>query len=355
MTHLIPVPLGRLVTGGLLLLTAACSSPGNSSGPSTAQNTRSAALPAEIYIVRDTLIREQIKALGTLFPNEEVVLVSETPKRLVKINFQEGAFVKKGQLLFQLDDADLQAQLKKLQAQRKIIANDEARTAALLKLEGVSRQEYERVAGSVETIDADIELVNVEIEKTQIRAPFNGRTGIRRVSTGAFVNPNTPLVSLEDIEKIKLEFAVPEKYANSIALNQPVSFRVENSPRTFTARIVVVEPKIDQNTRSLFIRAIADNTDFQLIPGSSATVELSLKEISDTYLIPSQAVIPTLKGNSVLKVRNGRATSSDVEIGLRTNLRVQVTQGLAPGDTIMVTNILRAKEGVSVQPTSVIP
>lgn len=304
---------------------------------------------AEVYIVKDTTLQEKLNVLGSLVANERVQIVSESARRLIKINFQEGSYVQKGQLLFKLDDAGLQAQLKKLYAQRKLIANDEQRTAALLKLEGVSKQEYERVAGSIESIDADIEYVKVEIAQTEIRAPFSGKTGIRKVSEGAFVTQNMLLVTLEDINLIKVEFAVPEKYANSVALDQQVNFRVENSDKPYTATIKVIEPYVDQNTRSLFIRAVASNEDKKLLPGSSATVEVSLNEIRNTVIIPSIALIPSLEGNSVLTIENGKAAKTMVEVGLRTNTSVQITKGLQPGDSVMTTNILRAKPGTSVQ------
>jgi membrane fusion protein (multidrug efflux system) len=306
-------------------------------------------IAAEVYIVRDTTIQEYLDVLGSLVANEQVQIVSESAKRLVKVNFREGANVTKGQLLFKLDDADLKAQLKKLHAQRKLIASDEARTAALLKLEGVSKQEYERVAGSIESLDADIELIEVEINKTEIRAPFNGKTGIRKVSEGAFVTQNMPLVTLEDINLVKIEFAVPEKYANSLRLDQRIQFRVENSDTTYTGLVQVIEPFIDLNTRSLYVRAIASNTDKRLIPGSSATISLPLNEIENTKMVPAQALIPGLQGNNVLVVRNGKAQNVPVTIGLRTSSHVQITNGLQLGDTVMTTNILRAKPGIPVQ------
>lgn len=306
-------------------------------------------ISAEVYIIKDTTIHEYLDVLGSLVANERVQIVSESAKRLTKINFREGDYVTRGQLLFKLDDADLQAQLKKLHAQRKLIASDEARTAALLKLEGVSKQEYERVAGSIESLDADIELIKVEIGKTEIRAPFNGKTGIRKVSEGAFVTQNMPLVSLEDINYVKIEFAVPEKYANSLRLGQQIQFRVENSDTLYQGHIQVIEPFIDLNTRSLFVRAVASNMDKRLIPGSSATITAPLNEIKNTKMVPTQALIPGLEGNTVLVLRNGKAQNAKVTIGMRTSSHVQITDGLQPGDTVMTTNILRAKPGVPVQ------
>jgi membrane fusion protein (multidrug efflux system) len=306
-------------------------------------------IKAEVYVVKDTSIREEVRLVGSVVANEEVQIVSEQARRLVRVNFPDGATVRKGQLLFKLDDADLRAQLKKLTAQRKLSSGEEFRSASLLKLEGISKQEYERVASSIEVLDAEIEAVRVQLDKTEIRAPFNGKTGIRRVSEGAFVQPNLPLVTLEDINRVKIEFAVPEKYASRVRPGQEINFTVENSEETYPARVVVIEPKIDLNTRSLFIQAVADNRAGELVPGASAMIGLNLSAIEHTILIPTRALIPGLESNSVLLVRNGKAEKVRVETGLRTSRSVQVTGGLAFGDTIMTTNILRAKPGIPVQ------
>ncbi len=309
-------------------------------------------IPAEIYVVRDTSIQEQIRLVGSLVANEEVELVSEQARRLTKVNFPDGAYVRRGQLLFKLDDADLRSQLKKLTAQRRLSSGEESRSASLLKVEGISKQEYERVASSMEVLDAEIEAVKIQLAKTEIRAPFGGKTGIRRVSEGAFVQPNTPLVTLEDISQVKVEFAVPEKYANRVHLQQEIDFTVENSDQPFKARITVIEPKIDLNTRSLYIQAAADNKKEQLIPGSSATILLNLNVLEHTTLIPTQALVPGLESNSVLLVKGGKAEKAAVVTGIRTNRSVQIVEGLSAGDTIMTTNILRAKPGIPVRVVS---
>jgi membrane fusion protein (multidrug efflux system) len=315
-------------------------------------NTKSPvkSLSAEVYLVKDTTISEHITVVGSIVPNEEVQIVSEVSRKLTRVLLKEGAYVQKGQVMFRLDDSDLQADLKKLNAQRTFSAAAAGRQSSLLKIEGVSKQEYEQATSSLEAVDADIERTKVAIGKTILRAPFSGKTGIRRVSEGAFVTQNTVLTTLEDLAKVKIEFAVPEKYANGVKQNQSIRFRVENSPTTtYQAAILVIEPSIDQNTRSLFVRALADNTDGKLIPGSSATVELELNKIPNALMIPSQALIPGLEGNSVLKVKAGKVAKTNVSIGLRTNKAVQITEGIAQGDTIMTTNLLRAKADMPVK------
>ena len=307
------------------------------------------AIPAEVYVLKDTTISEQMRIVGSVVPNEEVQLVSEVSRKLTKILLKEGDYVQKGQVLFRLDDADLQARLKKLNAQRTYSAAAAERQARLLKIEGVSKQEYEQATSSLEAIDADIEMTRVEISKTIIRAPFAGKTGIRRVSEGAFVTQNTVMATVEDLSKVKIEFAVPEKYANGIKLKEDITFRVENSAVPYQASILVIEPAIDQRTRSLFVRALANNKDAQLIPGSSAMVELELNKIQNAIMIPSQALVSGLNGNSVWLVKAGKVARINVDIGFRTNRSVQITRGLVMGDTLMTTNLLRAKPDLEVK------
>lgn len=331
------------IVGAVVLL----SKNGKSSAPATQGGPApSKGLSAEVVVVNDTTLEENISVLGTLYANEEVELASEVAGRLVKINFQEGQFVKKGQLLFKLDDSELQGRLRILEARRNFVNSSVARMEALYKAEAVSREEYENELNSLEVLDAEIDLIKVQIEKTGIIAPFDGKTGIRRISQGAYVSPNTTLVNLEDMGDVKVEFAVPEKYSSKIKPGDKITFTVENNQRTYKAVVNVVDPKIDRTTRSLFVRAKADNPDFELVPGSSASIEVALGSKTKSLIVPSQSLIPNLSGYSVFVVQNGKAVQTSVTIGIRTSNSVQVISGLTKGDTVMTTNLLRVKEGL---------
>lgn len=337
-----------VVFGGLIFfLTRSGKSGTNSANPA---GSAAAGLKAEVVIVSDTVLEEKIAVLGTLFANEEVEVSSEVAGRLVGINFSEGQFVKKGQVLFKLDDSELQGQLKILEARKSYVSSSVKRMEALYRAEAVSREEYENELNSQEVLDAQIDLLKIQIDKTGITAPFDGKTGIRRISQGAYVNPNTPLVNLEDLGKIKVEFALPEKYASKIKPGQRISFTVENDARAYDATVHVVDPKIDPNTRSLFVRAMAENRDFRLVPGASASISVSLGGQENTLIVPSQALIPNLSGYSVYAIREGQARQVPVTIGLRTNNAVQILAGLSKGDTVMTTNLLRVKEGLQIDP-----
>jgi membrane fusion protein, multidrug efflux system len=337
-----------VVAGGLVFFLTR-NGKGEASGPVAATSVNKG-LAAEVILVKDTTLEEMVNVLGTIYANEEVEVASEVAGRLVRINFSEGQLVKKGQLLFKLDDSELQGRLKILEARKNFVSSSVKRMEALFKAEAVSREEYENELNSQEVLDAEIDLIQIQIGKTGILAPFDGKTGIRRISPGAYVNPNTTLVHLEDMGKVKIEFPLPEKYASKIKSGDKVTFTVENDSRTYEGTVNVVDPKIDQTTRSLFVRAVAENKDFMLVPGSSASVTVPIGGEENTLLIPSQALIPNLSGYTVYTVRDGKSVQTTVTVGLRTSNSVQITSGLSKGDTVMTTNLLRVKEGLAIDP-----
>lgn len=342
------IAVAVVVAGGLVFF---LTRNGQSETPvAPAASVASAGLRAEVILVKDTILEEKINVLGTVYANEEVELASEVPGRLMKINFTEGQLVKKGQLLFKLDDSELQGQLRILEARKNYVISSVKRMEALYKAEAVSREEYETELNSLEVLDAEIDLVQIQIRLMGIVAPFDGKTGIRRISQGAYVNPSTPLVNLEDMGKVKVEFPLPEKYASRIKPGDKISFTVENDAQTFEATVHVVDPKIDPTTRSIFVRAMTPNPNFILVPGSSASITISVGDKENTLLVPSQSLIPDLSGYSVFRLNNGKSTQTPVTIGVRTSNSVQVTAGLSKGDTVMITNLLRVKEGLNIDP-----
>lgn len=307
------------------------------------------ALPADAYIVADTTLMETITAVGSIRANEEVEIVSEVSRRVTGIFFTEGQHVRKGQLLFKLDDADLLAQQQRLSHQEALARKEVERATALLQREGISQQEYDRLYSQLQIIEADLLIVKENIAKTEIKAPFDGKTGIRKVSEGALVSPNTPMLSLKDMGRVKIDFFIPEKYASRVGTGQPLTFTVENSADTYKAVLTLIEPGIDPSTRNLTVRAEAANEKGTLFAGSSATVQLPLQEISHTLLVPAQSIIPELQGQVVLVVRNGAVKKQPVTTGVRNNRNIQITNGLQIGDTVLTSNLLRAREGMKVR------
>jgi membrane fusion protein, multidrug efflux system len=304
--------------------------------------------PADGFIVRDTSVEYKISTVGSIQPNEFTEIVSEINKKVTRIMMKEGSFVNKGDLLFKLDDEDLQAKLKKLKIEEELAATTESREKARLEKGGASQQHYDEVLYTLKKIKAEIEILNVDISKTEISAPFAGKIGLRNISLGSYVNPNTILATLSDVKTVKIDFSIPERYSNDVKLNQPVEFTTDYSPVKYIGKIYAVEPVIDRKTRSLLIRAICDNSKLTLVPGSSVKADLTVNEIIKSIFIPTEALIPTQKGYVVYLMKDGKAAMIPVKSGIRTKTSVQILEGLSLGDTIITTNLLKIKPKAAV-------
>jgi membrane fusion protein (multidrug efflux system) len=306
-------------------------------------------VPVDAYAVKASTIEDELQTTGTIGATQEVDLVSEVARKVTGIYAREGGYVPQGTLLFKLDDADLQARRKKLTLQEKLALLDEKRFRELLATESVNQQEYDQVLTNLKVLQAEIGIVDVDLAKTRIRAPFAGKIGLNRVDVGAYVTPSTVLSSLEDVRRVEINFTVPEKYASEVKPGQTIRFTTENSSLPFRGKIVATEPRTDLSTRSLLVKAVSDNPDGKLVPGSSAKVQFSLRKTEDGILVPSEALIPTPKGYSLFAVKNGQAEPREVKTGNRTKATVQILAGLSIGDTVITSNLLRLGPGVPVQ------
>jgi len=200
----------------------------------------------------------------------------------------------------------------------------------------------------VSTLEANIEETEVRLSYSTIVAPFNGRIGLRSVSLGAFISAGTPVATLVQENPLKLEFNVPERYASQVKEGQPVMFRVNNDDASYKANIYATEPMINRSSRAMRVRARAKNDDRILIPGSYADVTVTLDSISDALMIPTEAIIPKLDQQLVYRFSNGKAEEVQVKTGVRQPRKVQIAEGLQPGDTIMLTGLLQVKAGMTV-------
>jgi len=291
----------------------------------------------------------RVRALGDLLPNESVVITSEVSRRVTKVLVTDGAQVKKDEILFELDSADLAARANMLAVRRRLLVETEARQKKLAA-EGLSSQaEYERAKSELDLNDAEAHSLRVDLTKTKIRAPFAGRVGLRRVSVGAMVAPATPLITLQDTSQIKVDFTVPERFGALVKDGATFAFTVEGAPAPFEGKVVAVEPRIDEGTRSLKVRGIASSASQSLVAGSSVSVELSLSTNEQALFVPSEAVIPSLGGHAVYRFEEGVAKLVDVETGARTEKDVQITSGVAAGDIVLVSNLLRLRPGAKVK------
>ena len=313
------------------------------------QNKSSQPMMVSGIIVTTQDIEDKIFASGTLLAREEVEIRNEVAGRITSILFKEGTKIKKGELLLTLYDDDLIAQQKKLQLQKDVFQKTEERQKDLLSVNGISQQEYELSQNQLMTMNADLELVNSEISKTRIRAPFNGVIGLKTVSPGAYVAPNTRIATIQSVDSVKLEFTVPERYRSLINDGTEISFTTESSEGVFTGKIYAFEPKIDLQTRSVVVRAICSNKDLKLFPGSFANIEIPLKKISKAILVPTHALIPELKSQKLFISKNGKAEKVSVDTGVRNDSAIQITSGIQEGDTVLITGLMQMKPGIPVK------
>jgi membrane fusion protein, multidrug efflux system len=307
-----------------------------------------------VTVVHPTRLDDLVNTNGTILPNEEVEIRSEISGRIVTLNIKEGDFVKKGTILFHINDEDLQARLKKLGFNKKLAEDNEARQKRLLEKEAISQREYDIAVNSVNTISADIEDLSAQIQKMTLKAPFDGTIGFRFVSLGSYISPTTKIATLTNTNPAKIEFAVPAKYSSIVHKGEKVEFKVESSEQNYVGTVYAIDPKIDPGTRTLQIRAITPNHSGKLIPGAFARVELVLKSKGSALMIPTEAVIPEQKGSKVFIVQNGKAVSKKVKLGTRGEKNVEVLSGLSVGDTLITTGIMQVKPDGDVEIREVI-
>jgi membrane fusion protein (multidrug efflux system) len=295
---------------------------------------------AEAITIATTTVLDNIEVPGNIVANEATEIHPEVAGRITGIYFREGSFVGKGATLFKLNDADLQAQLRKLQVQARIAHQNENRSSELLKIGGISRQDYETTQLQVSNTAADIAITQANIAKTVVRAPFSGKVGLRLVSVGAYVSPTTAMTTISQVGQMKIDFTVPEKYIPQIKNGQYVNFTVEGTSRSYTARVLATESNITENTRTLQVRGMVQGDNAGLTPGAFAKVRLSFDPDPAAIVLPTQAVIPQARGKKVYVYTNGVAKFVDVTTGIRDSSTVQITSGLKVGDTVLVTGLL---------------
>ncbi|MDR3235652.1 MAG: efflux RND transporter periplasmic adaptor subunit [Prevotellaceae bacterium] len=306
------------------------------------------ALPVNVYVARTSHLSRGIQATGSLVANEEVELTSESAGKVIAINFQEGSHVKKGDLLIKINDDDLIAQLERAQFQLKLLTEQLERQRILLEKDAVSRESFDKVQTDYNMVASDISLYKARIEKTEVKASFGGVVGFRYVSDGSFVQPGTKIARLVDNSSLKVEFFISEKYVSLPLLGSDILFTVEGFSQKFRAKVYAVDPKIDLKTRMIALRAQYKNENELLLPGMSAYVTLITSQSANAIQIPTEAVIPEMNGKSVWIVRNGIAVAMPIQTGVRSDLMIEVTQGIAMGDTVVTTGLMQLRAGMPV-------
>lgn len=306
-------------------------------------------LNVEGYVVTPRPFQNDYTATGSLLPNEEIEILPEVSGRVTSISFEEGKHVSKGQVLVRLYNDDIKAQIQKLHAQRELQVNIKNRQAELLRIGGISKQDYETTTTQIKSIDADISYAEAQLRKTSILAPFDGKVGIRNVSIGAVITPATAIARLQQTRVLKMDFTIPEQYRNEVPTGKKVFFSVTGSFDTLPAVISAIEPKANATTHTLQVRALVQNQQHKLTAGSFTHVIIPFEYKANALMVPSQAVMPTDRDKEVAIVKNGRIKMVAVVIGARTSDMVEVIRGVREGDTIITTGMMQVKPDMAVK------
>ena len=319
--------------------------------PSPARRVETA-IRVTVENIEPRALTELVSSTGTLLATESVELQAEVNGKITAINFVEGTRVREGALLVKLNDADLQARRLAATYQVALAERRERRVAELLAQGFVIPDDHDQALNDVNVRRAELELTDAQIAETEIRAPFDGIAGLRYVSEGAFVNAATRIATLQRIDTLKVDFAVPEKYLDRIRVGAPISFTIAGRAERYAGKVYAYDPRIDAETRTLLLRALCPNPGELLLPGSFANVELTLDQTERALLVPAEALIPAFEAAFVYVVVDGRARQREVRTGIRTATHVEVLAGLEAGDTVVTSGLLQLRDGspVAVDP-----
>lgn len=342
-THKISIP----VLFSMLALATGCKDQEEVKG-----NTgRPKELRAEGYVVQPGAFQHTYVVSGSLVSNEQLEIRPEISGRVTDIRFREGSAVSKGQVLIQLYDADIRAQIQKLKAQRQLQVKTLERQKELLNIGGISRQDYEVTETQIASIDADVAFAEAQLRATRIVAPFSGTIGLRNISEGAVVTPTTVIATLQQNHPLKMDFTIPDQYIDAISSGKEVMFSIAGIRDTLTGTISAIDPGAGIATRTIRVRAVVPNPGSKLTAGAFANVIIPIESSKETILIPSLAVIPTTRDKQVAVLNGGKAELKTVELGTRTSDKVEVLNGLSAGDTIVTTGLMQIKPGMEVKIT----
>ncbi|QRR36080.1 efflux RND transporter periplasmic adaptor subunit [Hydrogenophaga sp. YM1] len=300
----------------------------------------------EIAAVKQARLQDDAQAVGSLNSRQAVTLKPETAGRVARIAFKDGQGVKRGQLLVQLDDTLQRAELSQAQAQLSIARANLKRNEELLAQSFVAARVVDESRAALQVAEAQVDLAQARLQRMRITAPFDGTLGLRSINLGQYVKDGDPLVNLEDTSQLTVDFRLPERYQNRIAPGQSVQVQLDALPgQRYQARVLAVDPLLDANGRSIAVRAEMPSSPSQALrPGMFARVLIVFSVNENALVVPEEALVPQggrqyvyvidEQGQGDARKRTSRRV--EVELGVRRGADVQITQGLKPGDTVVV-------------------
>lgn len=299
----------------------------------------------DVIVTQPQVVSSNIEANGTVVANEFVELHPEATGRITYLNVPEGKSISKGTVIAKINDEDLRANLNKSKAALVLAQQYVDRLKPLLSVQGINQADYDAAANTVISTQADIQYTQALIDKTVIRAPFNGIVGLRQVSIGAYVSNADVIATMQQVNNLKMDFTVPEEYGKYITTGATIQVALDatNDTLKHNATIVAIEPQANTITRNLKVRALLqDNTKAN--PGAFVKVYIAEGTAKQSILVPTNCIIPSDINKQVILIKKGKAHFADVTTGIRLQSNVEITSGVAAGDTVVVTGVLFAKD-----------
>lgn len=313
-------------------------------------NSATPLLPVEVAKARQVETTTDIRSIGSLQSDESVQVASEVAGRIAEIRFKEGEHVKAGEVMVQLDDALVRASQAEMEARLALAVSNFERADRLSRSGSGTARSLDEAVAERNTATALLNLQRVQLAKHSILAPFDGVVGLRSVSVGAYIATGTPLVNLEKIDALKVDFKIPEIHLRSVEVGQEVTIEVDAMPgRTFTGSIYAIDPMVDVNGRSLSIRARLPNKDLALRPGLFVRVTVKGREPRVAVFVPEAAIVPRGQERVVWLVEGGKAREAKVKLGERHSGEVEIAEGLDAGALVVTAGHGRLRIGAGVE------
>ena len=306
--------------------------------------------PVEVGLARQASATDDLWSVGSLRSDESVHISTEIAGRIAEILFKEGEEVKAGDVLVKLDDALANAEVADVKSRLTLAQSNFDRAQSLSRSGSGTERALDESTAALETARAALQLAETRLAKLSITAPFPGRVGLRTLSIGTYVVPGTPIVNLEKIDQLKLDFRVPETVLTRVSSDQDVEATVDAHPgRKFAGKVYAIDPQVDVNGRSLRIRARIDNADLALRPGLFARVIIKGLEERQVVRVPESAIVSRGDDKLVYTIVGGKAKENKVSVGRRRAGEVEILQGIDAGTQVVTSGQMNLKDGSPVE------
>ena len=336
------------------VITACSNAESNNAGGGPGGDGQPPGMPVEVAVAFQDTVVDAILATGEIESVQSIELRPEVDGRLVEILVREGQEVTRGTPLFKVDDAELRAQVARLEAERDLAQQALERTRELMEQNASSEADLEQAEANARSALAQLELQQVRLDRTLVRAPFSGLVGERFVSLGDYVNSSTRLVTLQTVDPQRALFRVPERYAQRLHLGQEVGFRVAALPDVeYTGIVDFVDPVVQLPARTIAVKAEVRNHDRTLKAGMFIEARLVTDVRPEAVIIPEDAILPLQGAVFVWVVVDATATRRQVELGVRSPGFVEIQSGIETGEQVVVGGLEMLTEGAPVMATVV--